>query len=155
MTSVNLVFPRYLVPILQEFYPDIDEKHNPFLTYVSFGIIGSILISIILTLNRRLFKLVTLLLNILVILSFVALQYSLEHKDEILHPYYFIYLNGFATFPLTFIFFEWSIVITPKISESLSSGNINMNTCFISLFAFAALFFDFDFIEYFGSKYSE
>ena len=157
MTAPNLLFPRYLMPILREFdgYDKIVEKDSPLLNMIKFGLLGSLLTGIILTISRRLFKITLILLNLIIGLSFAGIQYYLQTTDyEKGHQYvlYLLYLNGFAQLPLQFIFYEWAIAITPLISESLSSGNINMQNCFICLFGFAAVYFDIDFIPWFDKN---
>ena len=147
MTTANLLFPRYLMPILQEFdgYDQILEKDSPLLTMIQFGLLGSLLTGIILTWNTRLFKTIAILLNIIIGCTFLGIQYYLQNFDyENGHKYvfYLIYLNGFAQLPLLFIFYEWAIAITPLTSESLSSGNINLQNCFICMFGFAAVYYN-------------
>ena len=117
--------------------------------------LGSLICAILLTISRRLFKIITMVLNICVIISFVGMQYFLENKtyeEGFVYVRNFIYFNGFVSFPLSFIFFEWAIAITPLISESLSSGNINMQNCFICLFAFAAAVFNIHLLPWFEEK---
>ena len=147
-----------MVPIFKEFdgYKDHDKENStPLLNSIKFGLLGSIIVAILLTISRRLFKVITLILNICVILTFVGIQrylenYSYEEGHDYVHK--LIYLNGFVSFPLIFIFFEWAIAITPLISVSLSSGNINMQNCFCCMFAFAAVVFDIKLIPWFDEK---
>ena len=75
MTTVNLLYPRYMIPLLREFdgYHDILEYDTPLLTAINYGMLGSLITAIILTISRRLFKFIVILLNVLIILSLAGI----------------------------------------------------------------------------------